>query len=53
MKASVFTDEEDGLWHIHCGECAVAHKNWCAGKYSDREAALSNAASHMRVWHGK
>jgi hypothetical protein len=56
MKADVFREEEDGLWHIHCGDCALKRTprvNWCVGKYSDRQAALSNAAAHMRSKHKK
>lgn len=54
MKAGVFRQEEDGLWHIHCLECALRGAiAWCVGKYSDREAALSNAAAHMRSEHKK
>lgn len=53
MRAAVFRQEEDGLWHIHCPECVMqGSTDWCAGKYSDREAALSNGAAHMRSKHG-
>lgn len=51
MNAGVFQQEEDGLWHIHCPTCALEGRNWCAGKYSDRIAAMSNAAFHVRSQH--
>jgi uncharacterized membrane protein len=42
---------EDGMWHIHCPECVLNKQDVCAGKYSDRVAALSNASAHMRSEH--
>lgn len=48
------TRQKDGLWHIHCTECIRArYRHWCAGKYSNHEAAMSNAAAHMRGEHGR
>ena len=55
MKAWVARQEEDGLWHIHCTQCMIdgrVRSGWCMGKYTDRVAALSNAAAHMRSRHG-